>query len=169
MVALSVWAAVDVLRMILAVGRYEDRIVVVTHGNPDVGPAWWAYEIADVLLPAGVAVPVVADRVWLLATVVAAVTFLGWWQRTRRANWGGLAALLVAVALHLLARLYDALTSPGAAAWGTGWDTRLVAYPLWVAGTVAVVVTASLCVRLIRRVAEDRHASADARGGTAPE
>ena len=37
--AMILWAVVDVLHTIIAVGHYEHRITVVTHGNADVLPA----------------------------------------------------------------------------------------------------------------------------------
>ncbi|MFI6230206.1 hypothetical protein ACIBCR_23200 [Micromonospora echinospora] len=178
-VALTGWAATDLLRATLAVGWYEARIVTVTHGHADVGLAWWAYELVDALLPSGLTVSVVVDRAWMLAAVVAATAFVGWLHQARGtarrlgspfdgvvgAWWVG---LLVAVGLHLLTRLHDALTSTDGAARGSAWDTRLVAYPLWGAGTAAAVIAAALCVRLIRRTAEDQQEAAEARGISEP-
>jgi hypothetical protein len=178
-IALTVWAAADMLRATLAVGWYEARIVMVTHGYADVGLAWWAYELVDLLLPSGLVVPAVADRAWMLGAVVAATAFFGWLHQARRTagrlGWssGGLvgvwwAGLLVAVGLHLLTRLYVVLTSADGAARGTAWDTRLVAYPLWAASTAAAVIAATLCVRLIRRTTEDQEETAEARNVTEP-
>ncbi|GAB3950618.1 hypothetical protein GCM10027614_51340 [Micromonospora vulcania] len=49
--ALILWAIVDVLRTVTAVGYYEHRIEIATHGNVDVVPAWLAYLIVSELTP----------------------------------------------------------------------------------------------------------------------
>ncbi|WDZ82638.1 hypothetical protein [Micromonospora cathayae] len=172
--ALAVWATVDLLRAVLAVGRYEARILVVTHGAPDLGLPVFAYELFDFLLPIGLEVPTVADRAWLLVTAGTAVAVLGWLRQARPAvaapdvparRW--LVSLLVAGGLHLLVRVYDALIAVGGPAHGTALDTRPVAYPLWTAGTVSVVVAAALGVRVVRR-AGGLPAVDDSPGGRPP-
>lgn len=66
--ALTAFTVTDLLRTLLAVGRYEDRITVVTHGAPDLYPAAFAYHLAGHLLDlAGIRLPVhrVADLLWV--------------------------------------------------------------------------------------------------------
>jgi hypothetical protein len=82
-VVLILWVVIDVIRTTLAVGHYEHRISVVTHGDVDVWPAWMAYELLDYLLPLGMATTV-ADRSWILGSLVAAAAFVTWLYRARR-------------------------------------------------------------------------------------
>src|SRR5205814_7922565 len=60
-VALILWAVLDMLRTTLAVGCYEHRITAVTHGDVDVLPASMAYDLINSLMPSGMAT-IVADR-----------------------------------------------------------------------------------------------------------
>ncbi|MFF4881183.1 DUF4328 domain-containing protein [Micromonospora sp. NPDC000668] len=199
--ALILWAVLDVLRTVLAVGHYENRIEVVTHGNVDVLPAWLAYVIVSELMPRD-AVTVAADRLWMLGALVAAAAFVAWLHQARRTagrlggalTWApgwvvggwfvpvanlmipylvvrdvrrasGPAARLAPVGrwwvsvlgtvfLYLLSRLYAVVTSHGGRLHETALDTRTAAYPLWTAGTVMVVVTAVLSIRVARRISE---------------
>ena len=82
-VALVLWVVIDVIRTTLAVGHYEHRITVVTHGDADVWPAWMAYEVLDYLLPRGLAITV-TDRMWVLGALVAAAAFVTWLYQARR-------------------------------------------------------------------------------------
>jgi hypothetical protein len=41
----------DLIRTILAVGHYENRITVASHGNVAGWPAWMVYELVGYLLP----------------------------------------------------------------------------------------------------------------------
>jgi len=200
-VALIVWAVIDVIRTTLAVGHYEDRIIVVSHGNVDVLPAWVVYELFDSLMPLGL-VTTVADRSWILGVLAAVAAFVAWLYQARRnaGRLGGAPAwasgwavggwfipvaglvipylvvrdvrragasvaqpapvgwwwtgVLVTVLLNRLSWLYDVVTSAGGRFEETTLDTRAVAYPLWTAGTLTVVVTALLSVRVVRRITE---------------
>jgi hypothetical protein len=141
-----------VLHTILAIGHYEDRIVIYTHGNVDIAPAWLAYELLQDLTSHGKA-DLIADRFWLFVSLTAAASFAVWLHQTRgtgrRTGW--LASVLAMAALQGLVWLYDVVTARGGAMRGTWLDTRLVAYPLWMAATVTVVVTAVLCARVVRQ------------------
>lgn len=85
MIALALWAVVDVLRTTVAVGHYEERITVVTHGGVDVTPAWLVYYLLDSWfrdswfrggwLPDTVTV---VDPVWLLSLLTAAAAVTAW-------------------------------------------------------------------------------------------
>lgn len=98
-VALALFAVLDVFRTVVAVGHYEERILVVTHGSPDLLPPWLVYVILDELLPRGVAVTTVVDRSWLVVSLVAAAAFVTWLHRARR----------------------EAGRLGGALAWGPAW------------------------------------------------
>ncbi|MFI6239205.1 hypothetical protein ACIBEF_04940 [Micromonospora sp. NPDC050795] len=166
-VALTVWAVVDIVRTILMMGHYENRIEVITHGNVDVAPVWYAYMIVSQPFPTGF-VTVAADRLWMLASLVAVAVVVIWQHYVRRtAQWLGDAvrwppaltmwtwfvAVLGTVVLHLLSWRHRRATADGGAFHETWLDTRSVAYPLWSAATVLVVVTAALSVRVVRRTA----------------
>jgi hypothetical protein len=81
--ALVLWVVIDVIRTTLAVGHYEDRIIVGTHGAPDVWPAWMAYELLAYLMPRAM-VTAVADRLWILGALAAAVAYITWLYQARR-------------------------------------------------------------------------------------
>jgi hypothetical protein len=70
--------------------------------------------------------------------------------------------VIVMVLLNPLVALYNALTSNGAMLKGDAVDTRLVAYPLWTAGTVAILVTAVLGVQVVLRITEAQKRAAAA-------
>lgn len=82
-VSLVSWAVVDVIRTTLAVGHYEDRITGVTHGSPDVWPAWVAYDLLVDVMPRGT-VTAVVDRSWILGSLAAAAAFVVWLYQARR-------------------------------------------------------------------------------------
>ncbi|WP_144122930.1 DUF4328 domain-containing protein [Catellatospora sichuanensis] len=210
--ALLVWAVLDVLRTIVAVGHYEHRIEVVVHGNTDpVLPALMVYELLDHLLPRGMTTTV-ADRSWIVGLLVAAAAFIIWLHRARRnaerlggapvwapgwavGGWfvpaanlvipylvvrdvqraGGhgahpapvgrwWASVLLAVLLDGLIRLYGVVTSDGGVFEKTALDMRIVAYPLWTAGTVTVVVAAFLAARVVRRITQAQQRTAATQG-----
>lgn len=156
------WAVVDVIRTTLAVGHYEDRITGVTHGSPDVWPAWAAYDLLVDVMPRGT-VTAVVDRSWILGSLAAAAAFVVWLHQARRAGVSAAqpapvgwwwTSVLVTVLLKGLGRLYDVVTSDGARFEGATLDTRTVAYPLWTVGTSMIVVTAFLTARVVRRITE---------------
>ncbi len=155
--ALMLWAVVDVFRTIMAIGHYEHRITVFTHGNADVPPAWMVYELVHHLLPAGTA-DTVTGWSWIAASLVAAGAVLGWLRRAPRAaltsSWW--ATVLVMLLFQGLGLVYLAVTSPGAAFAKTALDTRWVAYPLWTAATVLTVLAATRTVRMVRQVTQAR-------------
>jgi hypothetical protein len=212
--ALILWAVIDVLRTTFAVGYYEHRITVVTHGDVDVLPAWMAYELFNHLMPLGMATTV-ADRSWVLGSLVAAAAFITWLYQARR-NAGRLggamtwapgwavggwfipvarlvipylvvrdvrrasgptpqlapvgwwwASVLVTLLFNRLIWLYHVVTSDGGTFEETALDTRTVAYPLWTAGTVMIVLTAFLSARVMRRITEAQQRTAEA-GATGP-
>ena len=82
-VALILWAVLDMLRTTLAVGCYEHRITAVTHGDVDVLPASMAYDLLNSLMPSGMATTV-ADRSWILGSLVAAAALITWLYQARR-------------------------------------------------------------------------------------
>jgi hypothetical protein len=63
---------------------------------------------------------------------------VGWWS-----------SVLVAVLLNRLVWLYQVVTSDGGKFEGSALDRRAVAYPLWTAATVMIVVTAFLTARVV--------------------
>ncbi|GIF62464.1 hypothetical protein Ais01nite_04990 [Asanoa ishikariensis] len=90
---LAVWAlvalaAADVLRTVLAVGHYEQRIDSVTHGNLDpITPALYAYLLLDHLSPTGVEPSTVGRQVWFVVALVAGAAFIAWlYQASRTAQ-----------------------------------------------------------------------------------
>jgi hypothetical protein len=154
--ALTLWAVVDVLHTLLAVGYYEHRITVVTHGSADVPPAWMAYELMHRFLPGGVA-RVVADRSWLLASLFAAVAVIAWLDRARRhvarlggkpawAQWWAIGGWLIPLANLVIPFLVmrDVKRAAGTAArpapvsawWAGVLATLLVQWLGWVYPTV---------------------------------
>jgi hypothetical protein len=154
--ALILWAIIDVLHTIIAVGNYEHRITVVTHGSADVGPAWLVYELLHHLMPGGLA-NTVAGRTWIAASLLAAATVITWLYQARRnaeraapVSWW--AIVLVTLLFHGLGRLYQIVTARGGAFAHTTLDTRWVAYPLWTAATVMTVLTAILTARMVRQI-----------------
>jgi hypothetical protein len=72
------------------------------------------------------------------------------------------AGVIVTVLLNRLVALYSVLTSYGGMFKGEALDTRPVAYPLWTAGTVALVVTAVLGARVVLRITEAQQRAVDA-------
>ncbi|MGC5288947.1 hypothetical protein [Micromonospora sp. DT231] len=167
-VALTVWAVVDVVRTILMVGHYESRIEIATHGNVDVAPAFYAYMILSEPFPYGF-VPAAADWLWILTALVAAAAVVTWRYYARRTAewlgdavrwppagtmWSWFVAVLGTTVLYLLSWLYRWATAGDGRFHETSLDTRTAAYPLWTAGTVLVVVTAVLSVRVVRRTVE---------------
>lgn len=168
--ALSVWAVIDVFGTVIAVGHYEDRITMVTHGEVDVLPAWLVYTTFDHFMPYGM-VTMVAARLWMLGLLVAGIAVSTWLVQARR-NAGRLggapawatataapvgrwwASVIVMVLLNGLVALYSELTSHGGLFAREAVDTRVVAYPLWTAATVAVVSTAVLSGRVVLRITE---------------
>jgi hypothetical protein len=121
-VSLALWAVIDVIRTTLAVGHYEDRITVVTHGAPDVWPAWVAYELLVDVMPRSMVMAVV-DRSWILWSLAAASAFVVWLHQARR-NAGRLG---------------------GALEWAPGWAVGGWFIP------VASLVIPYLVVRDVRR------------------
>ncbi|GAB3950622.1 hypothetical protein GCM10027614_51350 [Micromonospora vulcania] len=101
---------------------------------------------------------------WILGALVAAGAFSTWLYRARRiagdatewaADWAmgrWWLGVLGTASLYLLGWLYRAVTAHGSPLHGTALDTRTVAYPLWAAGTVLVLVTVVLSTRVVRRV-----------------
>ncbi|WP_441182512.1 hypothetical protein [Micromonospora sp. BQ11] len=158
------WAILDVLRTTLTVGRYEDRITIVDHDEPDVVPAWLAYALLDASLPTGM-VSALADWTWALGTLVAAAAVAVWLHQAR-SNAGGLhgvaagsapvswwrVSLLAVLVLHGLGLLHGVLTSDGGAFEGTMLDRRTLAYPLWTSATATAVAAALLGAKVVRRV-----------------
>jgi hypothetical protein len=124
-----VLAVVAVVHMVLAIGFYEHRITVVTHGAPELAAFAYAYELFDYLMgPLGYAAAVTALRA--LAWLLAAAAVLLWVQQVRvrpdRVTFGWVSAAAV---LKVLAVVLGDLPA-----------SRVVAYPLWVLSTVALVV-----------------------------
>ncbi|WP_203911446.1 hypothetical protein [Rhizocola hellebori] len=158
---MSLWAILDVFHTIMAVGHYEDRITVVTHGSADVVPAWLAYEVWQQLMPRGDAT-IVADRFWIAGSVVAAVAVVIWLVRTRRnAAWAwAWASVLIAVLVQGLFWVYQAVTSAGGAFDKTALDTRWVAYPLWTVASLVTVLAAIRTARAVRQAARQGSAGA---------
>jgi hypothetical protein len=81
--ALLAWAVIDVLDTVIAVGHYEDRIIMVTHGEVDVLPAWLVYILLDSVMPYGM-VTMLAARSWMLGLLVAGIAFTTWLVQARR-------------------------------------------------------------------------------------
>ncbi|SNS73006.1 protein of unknown function [Asanoa hainanensis] len=85
--ALIAFAVADVVRTVLAMGHYEQRIESVTHGNLDpLGPALYAYLLLDHLFPAGVEPSTVGNRAWGATALVAATCFVAWLCHAARAS-----------------------------------------------------------------------------------
>lgn len=81
--ALVAAAVLDVLHTVIATGHYEYRITTVSHGEPDLGIAWWLYAFLDHVLPRGMTT-VLAARLWTLGLLVAGAAFVTWLVRARR-------------------------------------------------------------------------------------
>ncbi|MEV4283300.1 hypothetical protein [Actinoplanes xinjiangensis] len=164
-VALGVLMVVDVFRTCLAIGHYEFRITVVTHGEPDVWVAALAYALFDRVvdefgraLGLPVAATSVATFLWVLALLATVVTVVVWLRRARlmrhpdRVTLGWLGA---AVLLKALSAIYDTVAAPPSPVVGGVLATRPVAYPLWIVSTVVLVVAAVRVVRAIRSADPD--------------
>lgn len=124
-VALLLWAAVDVLRTTVAVGYYEERIVTVTHDNVGMLPAWLAYRLFETLLPQRAA-STYTNVAWILATLLVLSAFVTWLHQARR----------------------HARRLGGALEWSPGWTVGGWLVP------VANLVIPYLVVRDVRRVSE---------------
>lgn len=153
--ALAVWVAVDCLHWHYVVGRYEHRIVVVSHDGADLEPSRLFYELVVDGVPAR-QMHTTVDRIWTVAALVAAIAFVAWLLQVRRiprrtgAHWQvWSAAVLVTLVLNLLMRWYPTAVAEGGALHGTRWDTRNFAYPLWTAELVLVMVAAAVSARLV--------------------
>lgn len=196
---LVLWAVGDGFRTTVAVGHYEERITVVTHGGADVPPAWLAYLMLDDLLLRRTEPTSVVGWWWALCLLVAVAAVIAWLYQARReaerlggtpgwAPWwvvGGWfvpvanlvvpylvvrdvwrasragpagpvgrwwASVLVTLLLQSAIWWYGGATAASGVLERTALDTRTVAYSLWTLGTVAVVVTAVLTGRVVRRV-----------------
>jgi hypothetical protein len=153
--ALAVWVAVDCLHWHYIVGRYEHRIVVVSHDGADLEPSRLFYELAVDGVSAR-DMHLTVDRVWTVAALAAAVAFVAWLLRIRRIpRWTGAhwqvwtAAVLVTLLLNLMMRWYPTAVAASGPLHGTGWDTRNAAYPLWTVELALVLVTAAVSARLV--------------------
>jgi hypothetical protein len=164
-VALGILMVADVFRTCMAIGHYEFRITVVTHGEPDVWVAALAYELFDRVvdefgwaLGFRVAATSVATFLWTLALLVTVVTVVLWLRRSRlmrhldRVTLGWLGA---AVLLKVLSAIYDTVAAPPSPVVGGVLTTRPVAYPLWILSTVVLGVAAGRVVRAIRSTAAE--------------
>ncbi|MEV4637006.1 hypothetical protein AB0J80_06600 [Actinoplanes sp. NPDC049548] len=143
---LTVFAVVDVLHTLLTIGHYEHRITVVTHGEPDLYPAAFAYELfAHVVGPwqgAGVLSLIVAAAAVLMAVSCARGT-----PPADRATLGWLSATAL---LKSLSAVYDVVAAPPDPAVDGVLATRPIAYPLWVASTTVLVIATRRLARAIR-------------------
>jgi len=73
-------AVINVLNTLIAVADYEDKIIVVTHGEPDVVGL---LEVLDLLAPLDV-LTMVGARLWMLGLFVTVVAFITWLFQARR-------------------------------------------------------------------------------------
>jgi hypothetical protein len=164
--ALAVFAVVDVFDTIVAVGDYEYWITVVTHGEPDVQAAYLLRELLDhvvdkmegpLIYPD--AVGTARSVVWTLALLLTVAAVSVWLYRawgTVRPKRALLGWLGVTVLLKLVIAVYDRVAAPPDPSVDGALATRSVAYPLWTAATIALVVTAVLAIRTIRRTNHTR-------------
>lgn len=164
------WAVIAVLWTSLAVGHYEHRITVVTHGEPDVWPAWLAYEALDSLLPHGALRWAIGGWLVLVGNLVIPYVMMQYLRRAggparRSAPVGWWATVLITLLLNGLIHLYDVATTRDGVFKKTALDTRAVAYPLWTAGVVAVVIMAFLGVRIVRRISAEQRRIGEAAWG----
>jgi len=127
---------------------------------PGGGPVWasgWA--VGRWLVPvARLVVPYLVVRDVRRATGLAA-------GQVREGRWW--ASVLVTVSLAGLALIYDVVTSDGGVAEKSALDMRVVAYLLWTAEAVAIVVTGLLSTRLVRQITRAQRPTAGA-AATAP-
>ncbi|WP_433833600.1 hypothetical protein ACQP2E_19295 [Actinoplanes sp. CA-015351] len=145
-VALVLFAVVDVVATVLAVGHYEDRITVVTHGRPDIGPAAYAYGFAEFVLGRDVLGAV--GVVWVLALGAALVL-----SRRVLLSREERPVVLVSGVLVVVRAVHYALAAPPSPIVDGVLNTRPVAYPLWTVAAVAVVVTAARLAAQLRQEA----------------
>jgi len=159
--ALMIFAFVDVLDAVMAVGHYEYRITVVTHGQADVQAAAMAYALFDHVVDrlgevlgrpveAGTALGVT----WALALLLALVAVSVWRYRaprTPRIERTTLGWLGATVLLEASSALYDAVAAPPDPSIDGALATRPVAYPLWTASAIVLVTAVWRVARTIRR------------------
>jgi hypothetical protein len=159
--ALAVFAVIDIFDTVVAVGDYEHWITVVTHGEPDVWTAYMVRELLDYVvgeLDGPLIYPDAVGRtrsvVWTLALLLTVAAVFVWLYRVRRTvrpkgpllGWFG-----ATISLKLVVAVYDAVAAPPDPSVEGALATRWVAYPLWTTATIAVVVSALLATRTIRR------------------
>jgi hypothetical protein len=157
----STFTLVDVIRTFMAIGQYEHRITVVTHGQPDVWVAAMAYALFDAVvdelryvLGFRVEASTVGELIWMLALILAVAAVAMWLHQVRvmpRMDMATIGWLGVAALLKVVSAVYNAVTAPPAPSIGGVLATRPVAYSLWIVSTVVVVVAALRVVRAIRR------------------
>lgn len=139
---------VDVVGTVLAVGHYEHRITVVTHGQPDLPAAAMMYDLFVEVLGFPDELGAVRWTLWP-AVAVLTVAAVSMWRRRTDASLRPVAAwIAAAVLLKTQAMVYDAVAAPPGPAFVA---SRPVAYPLWTAATVVLLVAAALTARTIRR------------------
>ncbi|MEU4620600.1 hypothetical protein AB0G04_11565 [Actinoplanes sp. NPDC023801] len=159
--ALGVLMVVEVIHLFLAIGYYEDRITVVTHGLPDVWPAAFAYALSDHVVDelghvSGLAVEAntVSGLIWLTSMTVAVTAVAMWLRRVPvRPRWdkATLGWLTGAVVLKVVSAVYNTVAAPPGPSVGGVLATRPVAYSLWMVSTVVLVVAAWRLMRTIQR------------------
>jgi hypothetical protein len=168
--ALVVFAIVDVFDAIMAIGRYEFRITVVTHGEPSLSPAYTVYELVDNSVDDlcgsqhwscdfGPSTAMwFLTLVWVLSALAVLATVSMWWFRERgrvRIPPRDGRRLMAAGVLFVVARLHQALASPPNPILEGALNRRTVAYPLWTVAAVVLVVVVRHLVRTIRQPAPD--------------
>lgn len=160
-VALMIFAIVDVFHTFIAIGHYEYRITVVTHGQPDVPVAALAYELlAHVVDELGYVLGfrkgtgTTREVLWTSALVLAVAAVSVWLHRaggTLRREKATLGWISAAAALKVVSAAYDLVAAPPRPSVGGVLATRPIAYPLWILSTTVLVVAALRVARTIRR------------------
>ncbi|MEU4689627.1 hypothetical protein [Actinoplanes sp. NPDC023714] len=147
--ALLLFAVVDVLATLAAIGHYEDSIIIFTHGRPDLPPAWFAYALLEFAEDELLGLPGLLAVVWWLTLLLA----LAGLYRLRPILPRLRALLVTAVLLKTVAAVHHALAAPPDPVIEGFLTTRPVAYPLW---TVSTIVLAAAAWRVARSGHPDR-------------
>jgi hypothetical protein len=136
--AIVLFAAIDALVTIVAIGGYEDSIVAVTHGRSDLSLFWMAYGLYDFVEEDLLGLPGLLAVVWWVSLLLA----LGGLYHLRPVLRPLRAILVSAVLLKTVAALHHALTRPPDAVIGGVLDSRPVAYPLWALSSIVLIAAA---------------------------
>jgi hypothetical protein len=136
--AVVLFAAVDALATVVAIGHYEDAIVTVTHGSSELSAFWMAYGLYDFVETDLLALPGLLAVVWWVSLLAALGGLYHLRPRLRPLR----AILVTAVLLKTLAAVHHALAAPPSPVIEGVLTMRPVSYPLWALSSVVLAAAA---------------------------